>query len=71
MVLDIIEGDTLVFKNTREDEKQVRIPMDHKDAPDEFFFVHINYKPMASTPSALTPSPMASTTQPSTPTPPK
>ena len=44
MVLDTIKNDTFVFKNTYEEEKQVEIPMDHEDAPDEFFFVHINYK---------------------------
>ena len=52
MVLDTIEiknkifykKKTFVFKNTYEDDKQVRIPMNHENAPDEFFFVHINYK---------------------------
>ena len=44
MVLDTIENNTFVFKNTYEEEKQVKIPMDHDNAPDEFFFVHINYK---------------------------
>ena len=43
MVLDTIENEAFVFKNTYEEKKQVRIPMDHEDAPDEFFFVHINY----------------------------
>ena len=47
MVLDTFENDSFVFKNTYEDDKQVRIPMDHEDAPDEFFFVHINYTPTA------------------------
>ena len=50
MVLDTIKSNffskkkTLVFKNTYKKEKHVKIPMDHEDAPDEFFFVHINYK---------------------------
>ena len=43
MVLDTIENNTFVFKNTYEKEKQVEIPMDHDDAPDEFFFVHIKF----------------------------
>ena len=47
MVLDTIENNSFVFKNTYEDDKQVRIPMDHEDAPDEYFFVHINYTPVA------------------------
>ena len=45
MVLDIIKNNTFIFKNTYEKEKQVKIPMDHEDAPSEFFFVHINYTP--------------------------
>ena len=44
MVLDTIENQTFVFKNTYEDKKQVEISMDDKDSPEEFFFVHINYK---------------------------
>ena len=44
MVLDTIENNEFVFKNTYEKDKQVRIRMDHDDAPTEFFFVHINYK---------------------------
>ena len=47
MVLDTIEGDTFVFKNTYEKKKQVKVPMDDKDAPDEFFFVHIKLAPGA------------------------
>ena len=43
MVLDTIESNEFVFKNTYEKKKQVKIPMDHENAPDEFFFVHINY----------------------------
>ena len=50
MVLDTIENNSFVFKNTYENDKQVRIPMDHEDAPDEFFFVHINYTPKTSSP---------------------
>ena len=45
MVLDtIINDNTFVFKNTYEDETKVKIQMDDKNAPKEFFFVHINYK---------------------------
>ena len=35
------------FKNTYEEKKQVKIAMDEKDAPDEFFFVHIKLAPGA------------------------
>ena len=56
MVLDIIENnDTFVFKNTCKDDKQVRIAIDHKDAPSEFFFVHINYTPTGKPPSMNSP----------------
>ena len=44
MVLDTIENNSFVFKNTYEDETQVKIKMDDKNAPSEFFFVHIDYK---------------------------
>ena len=52
MVLDIIKNDTFVFKNTREVDKQVRIAMDHTDAPSEFFFVHIKLSPSCQTRSS-------------------
>ena len=49
MVLDTMKKDEdgltkFFFKNTYEEKKQVKIPIDHENAPDEFFFVHINYK---------------------------
>ena len=44
MVLDTIDDETFIFKNTYEKDKQVKIAMDDKDAPNEFFFVHIDYK---------------------------
>ena len=44
MVLDKIDNETFIFKNTYEEDKPVEIPMNDKDAPREFFFVHINYK---------------------------
>ena len=54
MVLDTIENnDTFVFKNTYEKKKQVKIPMDHEDAPDEFFFVHIKLTPSCKTRSSI------------------
>ena len=45
MVLDKIHDNKFVFKNTYEENKQVRMPLDHEDAPEEFFFVHIKYAP--------------------------
>ena len=48
MVLDTIENNTFVFKNTYEKKKKVKIPMDHDDAPDEFFFVHIKLATLLS-----------------------
>ena len=44
MVLDTTDNETFIFKNTYEKDKQVKIAMNDKDAPDEFFFVHIDYK---------------------------
>ena len=44
MVLDTIDNETFVFKNTYEKDKQVKIAMNDKDAPNEFFFVHTNNK---------------------------
>ena len=44
MVLDVIDNQEFIFKNTYESDKQVRVAMDDEDAPEEFFFVHINYK---------------------------
>ena len=52
MVLDTMKKDEdgltkFFFKNTYEEKKQVKIAMDEKDAPDEFFFVHIKLAPGA------------------------
>ena len=41
MVLDKMHNGKFVFKNTHEDNRQVEMAVGHKDAPDEFFFVHI------------------------------
>ena len=41
MVLDTISDGEFVFKNTYEDNRQVKIKVDSEEAPDEFFFVHI------------------------------
>ena len=43
MVLDTISNGEFVFKNTYENNKQVKIKVDSEEAPDEFFFVHIKY----------------------------
>ena len=48
MVLDKMdEGNDgqkeFVFKNTYTKDDRVRIKVDADEAPDEFFFVHINY----------------------------
>ena len=49
MVLDKMQDGKFVFKNTHEDNKQVEIPVDHKHAPEEFFFVHIKFTPTEET----------------------
>ena len=41
MVLDTINHTKLVFKNTNSENKRFEIEADHDDAPEEFFFVHI------------------------------
>ena len=48
MVLDTMKKGNdgqleFVFKNTYEDNKQVKIKVDAEEAPDEFFFVNIKY----------------------------
>ena len=48
MVLDIITDGKFVFKNTYADKKEYEIAVDHQDAPEEFFFVHIKYKPCST-----------------------
>ena len=41
MVLDTIRDGKFIFKNTYSAEKKFEIEVDHENAPDEFFFVHI------------------------------
>ena len=41
MVLDTIKNGKFIFKNTHSDNKKFEIEVNHNDAPDEFFFVHI------------------------------
>ena len=41
MVLDTITDGKFIFKNTHSDNKKFEIEVNHNDAPDEFFFVHI------------------------------
>ena len=41
MILDTISDGVFVFKNTYENDKQVKMKVDSEEAPDEFFFVHI------------------------------
>ena len=41
MVLDTMRDGKFIFKNTYSAEKKVEIEVDHENAPDEFFFVHI------------------------------
>ena len=43
MVLDTIYNGKFIFKNTHEDNKQVEMAVDAKEAPEEFFFVNIKY----------------------------
>ena len=44
MVLDKISNGKFIFKNTYEDNKQVKIAVDADEAPEEFFFVNIQKK---------------------------
>ena len=41
MVLDTMRDGKFIFKNTYSAEKKYEIEVDHNDAPDEFFFIHI------------------------------
>ena len=43
MILDNIRDGQFVFKNTDSRQKKFTIPVDHQNAPDEFFFVHIEW----------------------------
>ena len=45
MVLDTISNGEFVFKNTYENDKQLKINVSAEEAPDEFFFVHIKLEP--------------------------
>ena len=45
MILDTVSDGKFIFKNTNEENKQVQMPLDHEDAPEEFFFVLIKYAP--------------------------
>ena len=44
MVLDKMENGNFIFKNTYSDDKQVEMAVDAEEAPDEFFFINIDYK---------------------------
>ena len=49
MVLDTIDGDMLIFKNTYDDpengqSKQVKVGRNDPNAPEEFYFVHIEFR---------------------------
>ena len=41
MVLDTMKDGKFIFKNTHSERKKFVIEVNHNDAPDEFFFVHI------------------------------
>ena len=41
MVLDTMQDGKFFFKNTHENKKRVEVAVDDKEAPDDFFFVHI------------------------------
>ena len=43
LVLDKIHNGKFVFKNTYVKDKQLEVAVDAIEAPEEFFFVHINY----------------------------
>ena len=45
MVLYAISDGRFVFKNTDAQNKQIKTAVDAEEAPEEFFFVHINYTP--------------------------
>ena len=42
MILDIMVDKQFVFKNTHGENKQIKIDVDAEEAPEEFFFLHIN-----------------------------
>ena len=41
MVLDTMKDGKFIFKNTYSHQKRFEIEVNHDDAPDEFFFVHV------------------------------
>ena len=41
MVLDTMRDGKFIFKNTHSAERKFEIEVGHDNAPDEFFFVHI------------------------------
>ena len=41
MILDKIRDGQFIFKNTDSEKKKFTIPVDHENAPDELFFVHM------------------------------
>ena len=45
MVLDKIFDGKFVFKNTYVENKQLKLAIDADEAPEDFFFLHINYTP--------------------------
>ena len=45
MILDTIADGKFVFKNTYAENKQIKIAVDAEEAPEEFFFLHIDYTP--------------------------
>ena len=51
MILDTISDSKFLFKNTHAENKQVQIPVDADEAPEEFFFLHIK---LLKTPSLKT-----------------
>ena len=49
MTLDTIVDGKFVFKNTCAKNKQLEMDVDAKEAPDEFFFLHIKFLPFLLT----------------------
>ena len=45
VLLDSIHGSKFKFKNSFIDQPLVEVDVDAYEAPDSFFFVHIEYKP--------------------------
>ena len=49
MILDKIADGNFIFKNTYAENKQVQIAVDADEAPEEFFFIHIEPTPSVKT----------------------